>query len=86
VLLGFTGVYVLVFTGTLLGFVIRTFEVNQIFLWSYVATTFFSLIAAKPIIHQLGVYGVIVGLFATQVISISFYLIKLKSKLNLLWK
>jgi len=86
VLLGFTGLYVLVFIGTILGFVIRTFEVNHIFFWSYILTTVFSLIAAKPIINQIGIYGVLIGLFVTQLINISFYLFKLNSKLKPLWK
>ena len=86
ILLGYTGIYVLVFIGTILGFVIRTFEMNQIFFWSYIATTIFSIVAAKPIIHQFGIYGVIIGLLVTQIINISFYLIRLNSKLRLLWK
>tara|TARA_B100000809_G_scaffold185304_1_gene183383 strand:- start:3670 stop:4926 length:1257 start_codon:yes stop_codon:yes gene_type:complete len=86
VLLGFTGLYVLVFIGTMLGFVIRTFEMNQLFFWSYIVTTVFSLLAAKLIITQMGIYGVLVGLIFTQVINISFYVIKLNSKLNTLWK
>jgi O-antigen/teichoic acid export membrane protein len=86
VLLGFTGLYVLVFIGTILGFVIRTFEMNQVFFWSYIITTAFSLLAAKPIITQMGIYGVLIGLFITQLINISFYLLKLNSKLKILWK
>lgn len=86
VLLGFTGLYVLVFIGTILGFVIRTFEMNQIFFWSYIITTVFSLLAAKPIITQVGIYGVLIGLFITQLINISFYLLRLNFKLKTLWK
>ena len=86
VLLGFTGLYLLVFIGTILGFVIRTFEMNQIFFWSYIITTVFSLLAAKAIITQMGIYGVLIGLFITQLINISFYLLKLNSKLKILWK
>ncbi|MBL4669473.1 MAG: oligosaccharide flippase family protein [Flavobacteriales bacterium] len=86
VLLGFTGLYILVFIGTILGFVIRTFEMNHIFFWSYIITTVFSLFAAEAIITQTGIYGVLIGLFITQFINISFYVIKLNSKLKKLWK
>jgi O-antigen/teichoic acid export membrane protein len=85
-LLGFTGLYVLVFVGTILGFVIRTFEMNHIFFWSYIVSTVFSLLAAKIIITQMGIYGVLIGLFITQFINISFYVLKLNSKLKILWK
>lgn len=86
ILLGFTGLYVLVFIGTILGFVIRTFEVNHIFFWSYIITTVFSLLAAKTMVEQMGIYGVLTGLFIIQIINISFYLLKLNSKLKILWK
>jgi O-antigen/teichoic acid export membrane protein len=82
VLFGFTGLYVLVFIGTIMGFVIRTFEMNQVFFWSYIVTTIFSLLCAKAMVSQMGIYGVIVGLIITQLINISFYVVKLKT----LWK
>jgi O-antigen/teichoic acid export membrane protein len=86
VLLAFTGLYILVFVGTIMGFVIRTFEMNSIFFWSYVITTIFSLLAAEHIISTTGIYGVVIGLFITQLINISFYLLKLNSKLKTAWK
>jgi O-antigen/teichoic acid export membrane protein len=86
VLLGFTGLYVLVFAGTIMGFVIRTFEMNNIFFWSYIITTIFSLLAADPIIRATGIYGVLIGLFITQLINISFYILKLNSQLKTEWK
>lgn len=86
VLLGFTGLYVLVFIGTIMGFIIRTFEINQIFFWSYIITTIFSLLSAEVIISQAGIYGVLIGLLITQIINISFYIFKLNSKLNAIWK
>jgi len=86
VLLGFTGLYILVFIGTIMGFVIRTFEMNKIFFWSYIISTVFSLIAAEAIISQTGIYGVLIGLFITQLINITFYALKLNSKLKTLWK
>lgn len=84
ILLGFTGIYVLVFLGTILGFVIRTFEMNHIFFWSYIATTAFSLLSAHLFISQMGVYGVLLGLLITQLINISFYSYQLNSKIKAL--
>ncbi|MFT5877986.1 MAG: O-antigen/teichoic acid export membrane protein [Dokdonia sp.] len=86
VFLGFTLIYVFVFLNTILGFVIRTFEMNRIFLISYVFTAVFSVLAAKPIINQWGVYGVIIGLLGTQVLNIGVYTYYLKSKCIELWK
>ncbi|MFB1027465.1 MAG: hypothetical protein QMC27_05860 [Flavobacteriaceae bacterium] len=85
-LLGFTVLYVLVFVATILGFVIRTFEMNHLFFWSYIITSIFGLMAAKPLITEVGIYGVLVGLFVSQIINISFYILKLNSKLKLLWR
>ena len=85
-LLGFTALYVLVFVGTILGFVIRTFEMNSIFFWSYIITTLFGLMVAQPLITKTGIYGVLIGLFISQLINISFYVIKLNSKLKIFWK
>jgi O-antigen/teichoic acid export membrane protein len=86
VLLGYTSIYFLVFIGTMMGFVIKTFEMNNIFFCSYIITTIFSLMAAKYLIAETGIYGVLIGLFATQLINISFYILKLNSKLKILWK
>jgi len=86
VLLGYTGIYLLVFVGTMMGFVIKTFEMNNIFFWSYIITTIFGLMAAKYLITETGIYGVLIGLFVTQLINISFYILKLNSKLKILWR
>lgn len=86
VFLGFTIIYVLVFVNTILGFVIRTFEMNRIFLISYITTSVFSIVAAKPIINQFGVYGVVLGIVGTQLINITVYIISLKSNSIALWK
>lgn len=86
VFLGFTLLYVFVFLNTILGFVIRTFEMNRIFLISYMCTSVFSVLAAKPIISQWGVNGVIIGLLGTQLLNIAVYTYSLKSKFMELWK
>lgn len=81
VILGFAVIYFFVFINTILGFLIRTFEMNKIFLYSYVCTSVFSVLAAKPIISSYGVYGVIIGLLAAQILNIGVYTISIKSKL-----
>ena len=86
IFLGFTFIYVLVFVNTILGFVIRTFEMNRIFLISYITTSVFSVFAAKPIINQFGVYGVVLGIVGTQIINITVYIISLNSNSIALWK
>jgi O-antigen/teichoic acid export membrane protein len=84
ILLAFCGIYVFVFLGTLLRFVIRTLEYNQLIFISYVLTTMFSLIAGKALASYYGLAGVMSGIAGTQLISfISFItLLKIKVKWN----
>jgi hypothetical protein len=69
-----------------MGFVIRTFEMNRVFLISYIFTSVFSVFGAKPIIAHWGVYGVIIGLLGTQILNIAVYSFSLQSKVRELWK
>jgi O-antigen/teichoic acid export membrane protein len=84
ILLAFCGIYVFVFLGTLLRFVIRTLEYNQLIFISYALTTVFSLIAGKALASYYGLAGVMLGIAGTQLISfISFItLLKIKVKWN----
>jgi hypothetical protein len=75
-----------VFLNTLLGFLIRTFELNRIFLINYILTSIFSFVAAKPFLNQWGVYGVVYGILGTQVLNILVYSIYLKTKNIATWK
>ncbi|MBR9831425.1 hypothetical protein GYB57_04700 [bacterium] len=82
VLLAFCGIYILVFLGTLLRFIIRTLEYNQIIFWSYVFTTVFSLIAGKVLATDYGLTGVLVGIAGTQIISFISFITFLKFKVK----
>lgn len=86
VLLAFCLLYVLVFIGTILRFVIVTLENNQTIFISYVVSSIFSLILAKPFVTQFGVVGVMAGLFAMQFLTLSIYLFTLKRDLQWLFK
>lgn len=86
VILAFTLVYFLVFINTIMGFIIRTFELNRVFFLNYILTSIFSVLASKPFIHEFGVYGVILGLLVTQLIQITMYLVSLKQNALALWK
>lgn len=82
VLLAFCGIYVLVFLGTLLRFIIRTLEYNQIIFWSYVLSTAFSLIAGKVLATDYGLTGVLIGIAGTQIISFISFITFLKIKVK----
>jgi O-antigen/teichoic acid export membrane protein len=81
-LLAFCGIYVLVYLGTQLRFIIRTVEKNQRVFLSYIITSALSLISANYIIQTFDVMGVVFGIAAVQIISIIIYIISLKSELR----
>ena len=85
-LYAFAGLYILVFIGTMVRFVIRTKENNRIILTSYIVGTIASLAIVHPSVTMFGVYGVVIGLFVTQLINISIYLFSLKSQLKWLFR
>lgn len=78
-LIAFSIIYLMVYLGTFFRFAIRTLEKNQLIFRSYLLTTAFSLILAKPIVSYWGVAGVIIGLAATQLISILYFFFALKN-------
>lgn len=82
VLLAFCGIYVFIFLGTMLRFIIRTLELNQVVFWSYVATTAFSLLFAKSFVNQLGLLGVVLGIAISQAITLFILLTFLKRKVK----
>ncbi len=86
VLLGFCGIYILIFIGTQLRFLIRTFERNNLIFWSYVATSILGLSTANYFVTQFQIYGVLAGIALTQIIMVGFYLFSLKSELKWLIK
>jgi O-antigen/teichoic acid export membrane protein len=85
-LLAFCGLYVLVFIGTILRFVIITIENNSVIFISYVASSVFSLILAKPLVGHFGLTGVMIGLFSLQILTLSIYLFSLKNDIRWIFK
>lgn len=81
-LISYCAIYLLVFIGTIYRFIIRTVEMNDTILISYIITTIFSVLVAKPIIIHFGAIGVIIGLLSTQVIAIAIFTYALKSELT----
>ena len=72
--------YLLIYLGTIFRFVFRTIERNNILFHGYVASSFIGLSLSYPLINSIGLYGVMVGLFLTQLISIAVYMYHLKFK------
>jgi O-antigen/teichoic acid export membrane protein len=86
VLLAFCGLYVLVFIGTLLRFVIRTVENNKVVFYGYVLGMLFSVATAPVLINTWGLAGVMLGLFSVQVLTQVIYIISLRSELKWMFK
>lgn len=78
VLQGFCALYVIVFLGYPLRYAIRTLEKTQLIFISFIASSVFSIAAAYPVIKTFGIYGVVGGLMATQLITLFIYLFALK--------
>lgn len=82
VLLAFCVLYVLVFIGTILRFVIRTVEHNGVIFISYIVSAGFSFLAAKPMVESMGIAGVLLGLFSVQLLTLGIYFYSLKSEIR----
>ncbi len=79
-LYAFGGLYVLVFIGTCLRFAIRTLEKTKAIFFAYVWSTLFSILSANFIIKQFQMSGILIGLFATQLIMQGYFIYSLKGK------
>ncbi|MDX1348962.1 MAG: lipopolysaccharide biosynthesis protein [Putridiphycobacter sp.] len=86
VLYAFCLLYVFVFIGTFLRFIIRTLEYNKIIFYSYIATAIFSLLLAKTFVATFDILGVLLGLIISQLITNGMYLLALKSEIKWLLK
>ncbi len=73
ILLQFSVLYLLIFFGTILRFVIRTLSVNKIIFQAYILTSLVSLLSAKLLVENWGIQGAIFGLFITQLIMLFYY-------------
>lgn len=82
VIVAFALIYLLVYTNTMQQFYIRTIRANQILFKSYLASTIFGLLFSKMIVSSYGLYGVIAGIFVSQLIvnSVNFFLIRKEIK------
>lgn len=86
VLLGFSILYVFVFTGLPLRYFIRTVEKNRDIFISYVLSAGTSLLLAGPMVSGFGVTGVVIGLVLAQVIVQLWFLYSLRPEISRLWK
>ena len=64
----FSILYVIIFLNLPNRFVLRTLLKTNVIFYSYVASTIFSLLFARPLINTYGIIGVVIGLIACQVI------------------
>jgi O-antigen/teichoic acid export membrane protein len=78
----FAIMYVLVFLGTFLRFIIRTVEKTRIIFISYILTSAFSITCSTYMINQFGTYGIVYGLMGAQIITLFCFLISLKGEIK----
>ncbi len=77
ILIGFCVIYLLVYIGYPLRFALRTLELTKPIFIAYVLGAIFSVIAAVPMLNYWGIYGLLIGLFATQLITQLVYVFSL---------
>lgn len=82
VVIGFSVIYIFIFLGTIMRFVIRTFEENRIVLENYIITGIFSLLSASYLITNYELNGVLIGLALVQIISLVYTLVRLNIQLK----
>ncbi|MEM6725182.1 MAG: lipopolysaccharide biosynthesis protein, partial [Bacteroidota bacterium] len=73
VVVGFCIAYILVYLGHPLRFALRTLEQTKPIFIAYVCGTLFSMAAAYPLIRQWEMWGLIAGIFITQLLSLMVY-------------
>jgi len=77
ILIGYCLVYFLVYLGHPSRFALRTIELTKPIFVAYVISAAFSLLAAYPMLQWCGMYGLLGGLFITQLITQIVYLVYL---------
>lgn len=77
ILIGYCLIYLLVYIGHPSRFALRTIELTKPIFVAYVISAAFSLVAAYPMLEWWGMYGLLGGLFVTQLITQLVYLIYL---------
>ncbi|MEO1435314.1 MAG: lipopolysaccharide biosynthesis protein [Bacteroidota bacterium] len=73
IVVGFCIAYILVYLGHPLRFALRTLEQTKPIFIAYVCGTLFSMTAAYPLIRQWDMWGLIAGIFITQLLSLIVY-------------
>lgn len=84
VLLGFSVIYLMVFMNTFLTFIIRTFEWNKVFFFTYIVTSAFSVLTANYYITHWGILGVVGGLLTVQLLNVLVYGFWIRNKMSLI--
>lgn len=82
ILIGFCLLYVIVFLGYPLRYAIRTMENTRLIFISFIISAVFSVLVAYPVIKAYGLYGVVGGLMATQLITLFIYMWSLRKELK----
>ncbi len=77
ILIGFCIIYLLVYISYPLRFALRTLEMTKPIFIAYVIGAIFSVLAASSMIKYWGIYGILIGLFVTQLITQSVYIYSL---------
>ncbi len=78
----YVGLYFLVFLGHPFRFFMRTIEQTAPIFVAYVLSAIFSLITAKGFVTYYGMHGLLLGLIATQLISLMTYYFYLSPKVS----
>jgi O-antigen/teichoic acid export membrane protein len=86
VMYGLAATYLLILAGLPVRIALRTKLLNRSYFTGYVLATLFSLVAAKWLILQWGLTGVLTGLFSTQLILLVYWLLTLKTKNVIAWR
>ena len=78
--------YFIIYIGYPMRFTLLVIEKTRNIFITYVITSLFSLLLASIIIQSMGIWGVLIGLASTQLITQSWYLFTINKELKLSWK
>jgi O-antigen/teichoic acid export membrane protein len=86
VIYGLSFVYLLITVGYPIRIAIRSLELNKHYFIGYVLSVGIGLLIAPWLIKNWALHGVLVGIFTTQFIMLTYWLIILQRKHSILWK
>jgi len=78
--------YVFIYISQPLRCIIRSLEFNKVFFKGYLITLAFSLVFSHLILSNFGLYGVLLGLIASQLILIVYWSLILHLKNKEIWR